>query len=268
MQTHMLQYGKPDAEAAGKSAVETRRDEEMKQDASKVPFYPQEGVAVTCRSFAEYEAMFGLTEALVAAGTILDVAAGASSFTAEANARGFAAVAADPRYAKPAETLFAESAEEIGVSTGKLTKLQDRFDWTYYGDLDKHRAGREASLTRFIEHYRKVAGSGTYVAATLPNLPFEDGTFALALCSHFLFLYEDQFAPAFHVAAVKELYRVVKPGGEVRLYPLMNLRHEPYSHMDDVVRALEAEGAKVEMRPSRLPFLPGSTQLLRIAKPD
>ena len=62
------------------------------------PEYPQTGVAVSCRSYREYMAMFALTEADLRRGAALDVAGGASSFTAALHARGIEAFAADPFY--------------------------------------------------------------------------------------------------------------------------------------------------------------------------
>ncbi|WP_309120154.1 methyltransferase domain-containing protein [Paenibacillus sp.] len=233
----------------------------------KEAFYPQIGVAVTCRSFREYEAMFALEDDAPFRGPTLDVAGGASSFAAEARRRGARVVSADPRYAKTAEALYAESAEEIAASTAKLERARERFDWTFYGSPEAHRENREASLERFIADYRAEAGSGAYTAASLPRLPFEDGAFALTLCSHFLFLYEEQFGTEFHRDALRELYRVTRPGGEVRIYPLYTLKHERYPGLDDIVREFEAAGADVRLPPSRLTFIPGSTRLLLIRKP-
>ncbi|HZG56831.1 methyltransferase domain-containing protein [Paenibacillus sp.] len=240
-------------------------------------FYPQAGVAVTCRSYREYEAMFALDDEALRRGPVLDVAGGASSFAAEAGGRGAEVVAADPRYAKDADTLYAESAEEIAASTAKLARLKERFDWSYYGSLEAHRANREASLEAFAADYRRERerereiGAGErrrrYVAAALPRLPFPDDAFALTLCSHFLFLYEEQFDFAFHRDALRELYRVTRPGGEVRVYPLYTLRHERYPGLEALIESFEAAGAAAALLPSSLPFIPGSTRLLRIAKP-
>lgn len=230
------------------------------------PFYPQVGVAVTCRSFREYGAMFDVEEDLLRRGPILDVAAGASSFTAEASERGHACTAVDPRYALAPDALVAESAEEIAVSTAKLKKLQEVYDWTYYGSIEAHRANREASLERFADHYRRNEEHRSYVSGTLPHLPFAKDSFALVLCSHFLFLYEEQFSVDFHREALLELYRVVKPGGELRVYPIRSLRFAEYRSLGELIRELERIGASVDRLPSRLPFIPGSTQLLRVRK--
>ena len=49
-------------------------------------------------------------------------------------------------------------------------------------------------------------------------LPFNDGAFDLALCSHFPFLYSTQLGEAFHRAALREMCRVAV---EVGVFPLL-----------------------------------------------
>ena len=51
----------------------------------------------------------------------------------------------------------------------------------------------------------------------MPDLPFDDGAFDLALSSHLLFLYSEQFDLGFHVRALEEMLRVA---AEVRVFPL------------------------------------------------
>ncbi len=48
--------------------------------------YEQIGVAMTCRSYEEYERMFACDFGGSKLGAILDIAGGASSFTADARA--------------------------------------------------------------------------------------------------------------------------------------------------------------------------------------
>lgn len=262
---------------AEESAATDRRKNEPHAHGFESLHYPQTGVAVTCRSYREYEAMFMLDEETLRRGRVLDVAAGASSFAAEAKAKGMDVTAADPRYAQPPESLLPDTAEEIAVSTAKLARLQDRFDWTFYGSLSLHRAIREQSMERFAADYRadfaEASRAGgqpgirrAYVPALLPALPFADASFSLVLCSHFLFLYEEQFSPGFHRDAVLEMYRLLKPGGELRIYPLQTLRFTASSVLEDAWRALHTAGAAVERLPTGLPFIPGSTHLLRAVK--
>lgn len=242
----------------------------------KLREYEQVGVAVTCRSFDEYARMFALRETDLSQGPILDVAGGASSFAAEANRRGYEAVAADPSYVRDADQFQSETLREIEESTAKLSRIREQYDWSYYGSLDKHREGRLRSARIFHEDYKPdVAavgdGRGTscskaYVAAALPELPFADDSFSLVLCSHFLFLYADQFGEQFHREAVRELVRVCRPDGEVRIYPLLSLRWETYPGLESLAEELASAGHRVNRMKSALPFIPGSDEMLRIGK--
>src|SRR5690606_38896413 len=113
--------------------------------------YEQIGVAMTCRGYEEYLRMFDLTEIELKAGNVLDVAAGGSSFTAEANARGLSAQAVDPRYGAEVQEWVNEASLEIETSTAKIAKLAEAFDWSYYGRVENHRKGRLDSLKLFAD---------------------------------------------------------------------------------------------------------------------
>jgi SAM-dependent methyltransferase len=237
----------------------------------KKDIYEQVGVAMTCRGYEEYMAMFRLSEKELSFGPILDVAAGGSSFAAGAAAAGYDAYAVDPRYEGDPSAWLQEAAAEIETSTAKLAGLADRFDWSYYGSLDRHKAGREKSLALFREDLKANAamGQSRYIGGRLPLLPLADEQYGLVLCSHFLFLYAEQFGFEFHEQAVRELMRVCKPGGEVRIYPLLSLRWEPYPHLAELMDAIETESdgtSLATIEASGLPFIPGSEHFLRIQK--
>lgn len=246
---------------------ESNESQVQKGEASGVQqVYEQVGVAMTCRSYREYELMFALNEELMRRGRILDVAAGASSFAAEARGKGMDVYSADPRYALDGMQLEQEGREEIELSTGKLAKLAHKFDWSYYGNLEQHKAGRLQALERFAADYKTPAGKSRYASDPLPALAYPDNHFALVLCSHFLFLYGEQFSQAFHEQALSELLRVCAPGGEIRIYPIVTLHWERYSGLDRLISLMEASGAECRLIVSRLPFIPGSTEMLAIRK--
>ncbi|WP_127586863.1 class I SAM-dependent methyltransferase [Paenibacillus koleovorans] len=237
--------------------------------------YEQVGVAMTCRTFDEYERMFDLTPSLLTSGPILDVAGGASSFVADAEAKGIDITAADPMYAMSPEDIHAKGAFELNDAYQKLVKLQHQYDWSYYGGLAPYRTAREQSLVKFAAHFAKDRElskgsripSQRYVPAQLPQLPFPDHQFSLVLCSHFLFLYGEQFDEAFHEAALAELVRVCKSDGEARVYPLLTLRWERYPQLDAIMHRLRDNyGIECRLETSRLPFIPGSTQFLSMKR--
>ncbi|MFB9280158.1 class I SAM-dependent methyltransferase [Cohnella cellulosilytica] len=229
-----------------------------------LPAYPQTGVASTCRSFDEYCAMFGLKTADLQ-GPVLDVAGGASSFTAQLHARGIKALAADPFYEGNVEEIVTTGYREIEIASAKIASLAASYDWSYYGSPERQREIRERSMALFAEDFRKEDSRTRYFAAALPDLPFADNTFELVLCSHFLFLYADAFGEEFHTAAVRELLRVLRPGGELRIYPLVSLKWEPYPFLDGLIGALES-AAEHEFLPTGLPFTPVRSPLLRLVK--
>jgi hypothetical protein len=232
----------------------------------KTYVYPQKGVAMTCRSFQEYKDMFVLSEELLRSGGILDTAGGASSFTAEAVRRGLQSTAVDPMYSLTLEEMGNRGKQEIEESTEKIAQMKDFFLWNYYGDINKHHAGRHKSLQLMLEDYAKEDAGTRYINASLPALPFADNSFQLILCSHFLFLYEQQFDLDFHLRALHELIRICQKGGEIRIFPLVNLQGKPYSHLKQLTEELQQMGMAVEQVHTDFRFLPGASSILRIQK--
>ncbi|MFC4305483.1 class I SAM-dependent methyltransferase [Cohnella boryungensis] len=229
-----------------------------------LPEYPQLGVATTCRSFDEYCAMFNV-EPSHWAGPVLDVAGGASSFTAQLRARGVAAMAADPFYEGLTDEAIAAGYREIDTSAAKIAAMSGMYDWSYYGSPEQQRLIREQSMALFAEDCRKDDAGSRYFAASLPNLPFESDKFERVVCSHFLFLYGEALGKSFHAAALPELIRVLRPGGELRVYPLVTLKWEKPAYLSELLSELEGV-ATWELLPTGLPFLPIPSPLLRLQK--
>lgn len=232
---------------------------------SKPAAYPQVGVASTSRSFEEYCAMFNLQDNVLINGPVLDVAGGASSFTSQLQARGVKAMAVDPFYKGLTEDVIAAAHKEIEVSSAKLAANSGAYDWSYYGSPELHRENRERSLALFAEDFRSQDASNRYYCASLPDLPFEDNTFGLVVCSHFLFLYADSFGEKFHADSIAEMLRVLKPGGELRLYPLISLKWEECPYIPQLLQQLKG-AAEVEYIATGLPFMPVPSSLLRLVK--
>lgn len=227
--------------------------------------YPQTGVAVTCRNFEEYGRMFSCV--FEQGERVLDVAAGASSFAASARIQGIQAVAADPLYSLEPDVMARRGLQELEEATAKLGELQHVYNWSYYGSASQHEALRRQSLELFLEDYGRLYSTEAYVSAALPRLPFADESFDRVLCSHFLFLYGEQFGEDFHRKAVLELARLARRGGEVRIYPLLDLKWSPYGGLGELMAFLEDRGLVPVLEVSSLSFIPGSHQLLVIRKP-
>lgn len=220
------------------------------------------GVVPWGRRFSEYDAFFGLGD-VARLGPVLDVASGPSSFAAEAAANGIDVTAIDPIYGFTGEAISARFEETAAAMEAGMARAAYRFNWSYYGsEKGVHRLRREA-LRLFLADFEAGKAVGRYVPGSLPALPFADSAFRLALTSHFLFLYGDDFDFAFHLAAMRELLRVAE---EVRVFPLVNLDGLPSSHLPGVVRALREDGATVELVDVQFEFQKGATRMLRVKR--
>ena len=99
------------------------------------------------------------------------------------------------------------------------------------------------------------------IDADLPVLPFEDNSFDLALCSHFLFLYSEQLSEDFHIHAIREMCRVA---GQCRVFPLLELSGKLSRHFDPVMLRLEHAGMTVDVERVEYEFQKGGNKMLRV----
>jgi hypothetical protein len=93
---------------------------------------------------------------------------------------------------------------------------------------------------------------------SLPNLDLADGQFDLALCSHFLFLYSDEFSQEFHVQAVGEMLRVAN---EVRIFPLLNMKGRRSKYVEGVAGRFNTTIERVDYE-----FQRGGNEMLRVRR--
>lgn len=111
--------------------------------------------------------------------------------------------------------------------------------------------------------YEEGLEEGRYIAADLPDLPFEDNSFDIALCSHLIFLYSDHLSEAFHKAAIDEMLRVAN---EVRIFPLLTLDNKLSPHLEPVIDHLRSNGYKAEVVPTGYEFQKGADEILQISR--
>jgi hypothetical protein len=176
--------------------------------------------AVPCgRNLDDYIAMFALSDA-DRSRSIVSYGDGPSSFNAEATAKGMRVVSVD--------AIYDFRAQEI------QSKISDT-----------------PVTQQFLQDYPEGLAQGRYVTGTLPDLPFMDSTYDLALCSHILFLHSEQRDANFHVSAIQELCRVAE---EVRISPLSELAARPSRHLPIVEAALQELGYQVSRLPVAVKF--------------
>jgi hypothetical protein len=213
------------------------------------------------RSFTEYQAMFGLTPADLS-GTILDCGGGPSSFNAEMTRKHHQIISCDPIYQFNASEIETRIQETYPVILQGLRDRADRFVWQDIKSPEQLGEVRLAAMQQFLADFPTGKQQNRYQVAQLPQLPFEDAHFSLALCSHLLFTYSEQLSLDFHRDAILEMLRVAK---EVRVFPLVeNFSGETSAYLQPLTAQLSARGYKVEIERVNYEFQRGGNQMLRI----
>jgi hypothetical protein len=212
------------------------------------------------RSLAEYRLMFDLSE-LGLNKKIIGIADGPASFNAEMKARGNPVISIDPIYqysAKQIENQFYNIVDDI---ISQVKQSPNDWVWSYHQSPEHLRENRVKVLEQFIEDYETGKTEGRYLTGELPTLDCDSQQYDIALCSHFLFLYSEQFDYEFHRAAIYEMLRVAK---EVRIFPLLNLDLKQSPHLQPILNELEASGYAVTIKPVEYEIQKGGNEMLQI----
>lgn len=233
-------------------------------------FLPVPDIAFFGRSLAEYQVFFGIQASALIGRRVLDVAAGPSSFAAEASCCGVEVTAVDPLYRCTEHALGLRVHDGLHRMFATMRTRPEMFRLRSFASLDAAEADRRHAAARFLADYYTGVAVGRYVAGALPGLPFADATFDLVLCGHLLFVYEDRLDLDFHIAACRELVRVARPDGEVRIHPIVNLRGETSAHLAPLREALDVSGIASSIVDVDYEFFRGTTKtlVLRPTDPD
>lgn len=210
------------------------------------------------RSLEEYQAMFKLS-ATDLKKAILGCADGPASFNAELTQFGGRAVSIDPIYQFTLEQIRFRIDEVYPLILSQVADNSDQFVWQNIKDVEQLGEVRMRAMGLFLKDYQKGLSEGRYQCASVQKLPFEDGCFDLALCSHFLFLYSEHVDLDQHLQAFRELTRVAT---EVRVYPLITLNGEPSSYLDPVIQAMNDAGMSADLVPVDYEFQKGAVEML------
>lgn len=217
------------------------------------------------RSFDEYWRMFDLSERDLEC-RILDCAGGPASFNCAMRRRGRRVISADPIYRFSASELARRFDETRETILRKTAESRENFVWKEVPSIESLGEIRTQAMKLFLDDFPGGLSEGRYVTAELPQLPFRDGAFDLALCSHLLFTYS-QFLPLeFHLGSVRELCRVAS---EARIFPLLPNFGEAHSpHVRPLVGQLTSDNYRCEIRRVSYEFQRGGNEMLRITGAD
>jgi hypothetical protein len=170
-------------------------------------------------------------------------------------------VSCDPLYRYGADQIRARVNAVCPELVETAARERHRFVWDVIRSPEELGRVRMAAMREFLDDYESGRRAGRYVVAGLPQLPFADRSFDRALCSHFLFLYSDELSLDYHRRSVLELCRVA---GEVRIFPLLDMKGKPSGHVGPVLEELRGRG---EARVERVPyeFQKGGNQMLSVS---
>jgi len=223
---------------------------------------PVPDIAFFGRSLSEYQVFFGVRAADFAGQRVLDVAAGPSSFAAEAACCGADVTAVDPLYRCNEHALRMRVADGLTRMFATMRTRPEMFRLRSFVSLDAAEADRRRAAARFLADYYTGVALGRYVAGALPSLPFAPNTFDTVLCGHLLFVYDDRLDLDFHIAACRELVRVARAGAEVRIHPIVNLRGETSACVAPLREALDVHGIASSIIEVDYEFFRGTTRTL------
>ncbi|MFT3783973.1 MAG: methyltransferase [Nibricoccus sp.] len=217
-------------------------------------------VAFFGRTLAEYAQFFSLDVDALDELSVLDVAAGPSSFTAEACRRGADAVAVDPMYGCTPEALATHVQIDYDRMFAQIRAKPELVRFKSFRSIDEAELSRRSAADRFLTDYEQHFVHNRYLGAALPQLPFLDGAFDLVLCAHLLFVYANKFDYEFHLEACQELVRV--SSGEVRIHPLVGLGGKVYNELDRLRSDLDNVGIASEVVRVDYEFFKGTSSML------
>ena len=210
------------------------------------------------RSFQEYREIFNLTEADLDK-SILGCGDGPASFNSELTLRGGRVTSIDPTYLFSADALQSRIAEVYQEIMPQAEKNKEMYIWENIPSVEALGKIRMNAMNKFIADYETGKSEGRYIPESLPNLSFNDKSFDLALCSHYLFLYSEHVDLEQHIASIEELSRVSR---EVRIYPLLSLNGEESPHLKEVILALSTTELSCSIENVGYQFQKGATQML------
>jgi hypothetical protein len=214
------------------------------------------------RSFDEYRRMFALTEEDLRR-RIVGVADGPAAFNAEMTRRGNPVKSCDPLYRFDATEIRSRIEQTRDLLVNLAKKEANRFVWDWVGSPENLGRVRMAAMGDFLSDYEAGRQEGRYLDRSLPNLEFADGSFDIALCSHFLLLYSHEFSLEFHVKAVVEMCRVAS---EARIFPVLDMRGEISAHLSPMQNRLEELGLTTSVEIVPYEFQRGGNQMLRVRR--
>lgn len=212
------------------------------------------------RSYDEYISMFSLSPSELKE-SILGCSDGPASFNSILTKQKGSIISVDPLYSCTTDQIKKRIAETYETVLEQTRKNQNEFVWSNIFSVEELGKIRMSAMNEFIKDFDKGKKEKRYINASLPQLPFKDKRFNIALCSHFLFLYSEQLTEKFHFESIKELCRVAQI---VKIFPVLELGSVRSRHLESIIYKLKEENYRVELKKVAYEFQKGGNELLEI----
>ncbi len=212
------------------------------------------------RTLEEYRRMFSLSDDDLNR-RLLGCGDGPASFNAEMAAQNKRVTSIDPVYQFSGDEIRRRFDEVYPQMVEAARDNAGKFNWDAIQSPDQMGQQRRNALERFLADYDQGKREMRYLNTTLPDLPFQDNEFDLALCSHLLFTYSHLLDASFHLKAAREMVRVAR---EVRIFPLVTLNGRPSHHLNSLLSELKQAGIQPEIIEVNYEFQIGGDQMLRL----
>ncbi|MEM9267093.1 MAG: SAM-dependent methyltransferase [Cyanobacteria bacterium P01_F01_bin.13] len=214
------------------------------------------------RLFDEYVHMFTLTQEDLQR-SILSVADGPAGFNAKGTRLGYQIKSVDPLYCFSAREIKQRFDAVVDNVITQVENTPDDWVWSYHESPSDLRKNREKAIQWFCQDFEQGKAEGRYELGELPQLKYADNSYDLGLCSHFLFLYSEQFDRTFHLDSICEMVRVCR---EVRIFPLLTLDLKPSPHLEFVIDNLTNLGYQCEIQPVAYELQRNGNKMLKISQ--
>ena len=214
------------------------------------------------RSLDEYKCMFNLSPRDLDK-KIIGVGDGPASFNAEMKQRGKSIVSIDPIYEFNAQEIDNQFYKVVDNIIYQVKQTPDDWVWTYHNSPDHLRENRVNALNKFTRDFEAGKLENRYIVGELPLLNIESNQYEMAVCSHFLFLYSEQFDYTFHLSAILEMLRIAK---EVRVFPLLTLNLEKTPHLEPLLFELKSQGYIATVEKVKYEIQKGGNEMLRVTQ--
>ena len=211
------------------------------------------------RLLTEYQLMFHLTPGDMER-KILDVASGPASFNAEMYRLGYFVTSIDPIYEFSGQEIQQRFDECVDNIIEQVRMTPKDWVWNYHKSVGDLRKNREKALATFLADYDQGKAEQRYLPGALPDIPLEKH-YDLVLCSHFLFLYSEQFNYDFHRDSILNL---LEQSHEIRIFPLLTLDLKQSPHLELILKELHQLGYSTEILKVDYELQRGGNEMLKI----